>query len=45
MKSTGRMIGAKELSEMALKLEMAGKEENVEYIDEHVNELFEKYAK
>ena len=45
LKSTARMIGAKELSEMALRLEMAGKEENVEYIDEHVNELFEEYAK
>lgn len=43
LKSNSRGIGANELSELALQLEMAGKEERIEYIREHHKEMLEKY--
>lgn len=43
LKSNSKGIGANELSELALQLEMAGKEERIEYIREHHKEMLEKY--
>lgn len=43
LKSTARMIGATELSEMALSMEMAGKENNVDLIKEKNPELLKMY--
>ncbi|MCQ2498509.1 MAG: response regulator [Lachnospiraceae bacterium] len=43
LKSTARMIGATELSEMALSMEMAGKENNVDLISEKNPELLKMY--
>ncbi len=43
LKSTSRIIGAKELSVLAESLEMAGKEENQKYIDENTGKLLELY--
>ena len=37
------MIGAKELSELAESLEMAGKEENLDYIKDNTERLLELY--
>ncbi len=43
LKSNSRGIGANELAELALQLEMAGKEDRAEYILEHHGEMMEKY--
>lgn len=43
LKSNSKGIGANELSELALQLEMAGKENRIEYIREHHEEMLEKY--
>lgn len=43
LKSNSKGIGANELAELALNLEMAGKENRVEYILEHHEELLEKH--
>lgn len=43
LKGNSKGIGANELSELALNLETAGKEERVEYIEAHHAELMEKY--
>lgn len=43
LKSNSKGIGANELSELALLLETAGKEERIGYIEEHHEELMEKY--
>ncbi len=43
LKSTSKMIGAKELSELAESLEMAGKEENLDYIKDNTERLLELY--
>ena len=43
LKSNSKGIGAEELAELALNLEMAGKEERIDYIHEHHEELLEKY--
>ena len=43
LKSTSKMIGAKELSAMAESLEMAGKEENRAFMDENTGKLLELY--
>lgn len=42
MKSNSKGIGAEELSELAKSLEMAGKENRIDYILEHHEELLEK---
>ena len=44
LKGNARGIGANELSELALHLEMAGKEGRVEYIETHHEEMMDKYA-
>ncbi len=43
LKSNSKGIGANELAELALKLEMAGKENRVDYILEHHEELLERH--
>ena len=43
LKSAARIIGAMELSDLARRLEAAGKEENVAFIRENTTELLEKY--
>ena len=43
LKSNSKGIGAKELTELALNLEMAGKENRIDYILEHHEELLEKH--
>lgn len=43
LKSNSKGIGAEELSDLAYRLEMAGKEQRIEYILEHHNELMEKH--
>lgn len=43
LKSNSKGIGANELSELALGLETAGKENRIEYIREHHEALLEKY--
>ncbi|MDE5933910.1 MAG: response regulator, partial [Lachnospiraceae bacterium] len=43
LKSNSKGIGANELSELALQLEMAGKEDRIEYIREHHEEMMEQY--
>ena len=43
LKSNSKGIGAEELAELALSLEMAGKENRVDYILEHHDELLEKH--
>jgi len=43
LKTTSRMIGAKELSSLAESLEMAGKEGNQSYIDENTSKLLKLY--
>lgn len=43
VKSTSLGIGAIELSEMAKKLEAAGKEERADYIHSHHNEMMQEY--
>lgn len=43
LKSNSRGIGANELSELALQLEMAGKEDRIDYIREHHAEMLGKY--
>ena len=43
LKSNSKGIGAEELAELALSLEMAGKENRIDYIHEHHGELLEKY--
>lgn len=44
MKSNSKGIGAEALAELALQLEMAGKENRGEYIREHHAELLEKHS-
>ncbi len=44
LKSTSRMIGARELSSMAEQLEMAGKEQDITFIEEHTEAMLEKLA-
>lgn len=43
LKSNSKGVGANELSEMALNLEMAGKENRIEYILQHHEELLQKH--
>ena len=43
LKSVARMVGAEYLSELSLELEMAGKENNKELIDEKTPELLGRY--
>lgn len=43
LKSNSKGVGANELSEMALKLEMAGKENRIEYILQHHEELLQTH--
>jgi len=43
LKSNSKGIGADELAELARKLEMAGKENRIDYILEHHGELLEKH--
>ncbi len=43
LKSTSRMIGADELADKALELEMAGKDENGDYIKAHNDEVVAEY--
>lgn len=43
LKSAAKQIGATELSEMAAELEKASKEENLELVQLHTDELLEKY--
>lgn len=43
LKSNSKGIGANELAELALNLEMAGKENRIDYILEHHEELLEKH--
>ena len=45
LKSNSKGIGASELAELALNLEMAGKENRTSYILEHHEELLEKHTK
>lgn len=45
LKSNSKGIGASELAELALNLEMAGKENRIPYILEHHGELLEKHSK
>ncbi len=45
LKSTSRQIGADELGELAFKLEMAGKQDNSDFICEHHAELIKMCAK
>lgn len=44
LKSASRQIGAMELGELAYKLELAGKSEDVPVILEHTDELLDKYV-
>lgn len=44
LKSAMFSIGAVKVSEMAKQLEMAGKEDNISYIEEHHQELMDAYA-
>lgn len=43
LKSNSKGVGANELSEMALKLEMAGKENRIDYILQHHEELLQTH--
>jgi len=43
LKSTSRQIGAKELGDMAYKLEMAGKNEDIYIINAYTEQLLKKY--
>lgn len=43
LKSNSKGVGANELSEMALKLEMAGKENRIDYILQHHEELLQAH--
>ncbi len=43
MKSSARVIGAEELSEMARKLEEAGKQKDIEYISKNTGALLERF--
>ncbi|MBP3274058.1 MAG: Hpt domain-containing protein [Butyrivibrio sp.] len=43
LKSTARIIGARELSKLAEKLEEAGKKKNFKIFDEHIYELLSMY--
>lgn len=43
LKSNSKGVGANELSEMALKLEMAGKENRIDYILQHHEELIQTH--
>lgn len=42
VKSTSASVGAMELSELAKQMEYAGKEGNLEFIDEHMDQLVER---
>ncbi|MCR5325097.1 MAG: response regulator [Lachnospiraceae bacterium] len=43
LKSSARIVGASELSEMAKRLEDAGNDNNVDYINDNTEELLKKY--
>lgn len=43
LKSNSKGIGANELAELAMKLEMAGKEDKIDYIFEHHEELLDRH--
>lgn len=43
LKSTSRMIGAEELSEKAKALELAAKEENIEFVEQNHDEMMNRY--
>lgn len=45
VKSNAKTLGADTLSEIALDLEMKGREKNVEYVSENTPKLFEEYEK
>lgn len=45
LKSSARIIGAIELSELAKKLETAGKKEDTDFIQKNTNQLLEMYRK
>ncbi len=45
LKSTSLIIGALKFSEFAKKLEIAAKEENINYIEENHEELMKSYKK
>lgn len=45
LKSTSKMVGAAELSEMAAKMEQAGKTGDIDYIKANYNALIEEYDK
>lgn len=45
LKSTSKMIGANELSEMARKMEQAGKEDNTQYILDNYDAMIKEYSK
>ena len=44
IKSTSKNIGAVNMSELALGMEMAAKKEDINYIDEHIDELEKVYS-
>jgi HPt (histidine-containing phosphotransfer) domain-containing protein len=45
LKSTAKMIGALELSDMAKKMEQAGKEGDIDYIKENYDAMIEEFDK
>ena len=45
LKSTAKMIGALQLSDMAKKMEQAGKDGDIDYIKNHYDALIEEYEK
>lgn len=45
LKSSSKQIGAVTLSEMAEKLEKAGREKNIEYVKENTTDLLEEYRR
>lgn len=45
LKNSTANIGAKQLSELATSLEMAGREDNISFIEEKTGELLEQYIK
>ena len=45
LKSTSKQIGADRVSEMAARLEQAGNQDDVRFINEHTDEMLEEYLK
>ena len=45
LKSDSKYLGFKALAEIAYEMEMASKENNIDYINEHYNELIDEYNK